>query len=156
MRPPMDHLYPFIDHYDTIMKPVWNHLWAMYIILYRPLWDHLWTILKQLWDHYETIYGPLITLYRPLWYHYEAIYGPFITLHRRLWYRLWTIYNHIKPFPHGLGWEGGQDKNAQEKSQVQDVLGTCLWCFPRCLWPGKKNINIRKRKTYLGFLYNHL
>ncbi len=50
---------------------------------------------------------------------------------------------------------GGQDKNAQEKWQVQDVLGTfprCLWSFPRCLWPGEKNIKIRKGRTYLGFL----
>ena len=38
--------------------------------------------------------------------------------------------------------EGGQDKNAQEKWQVQDVLGTyarCFWSFPKCLWPGEKN-----------------
>ena len=37
---------------------------------------------------------------------------------------------------------GGQDKNAQEKWQVQDVLGTyprCFWSFLRCLWPGEKN-----------------
>ena len=27
---------------------------------------------------------------------------------------------------------GGQDKSAQEKWQVQDVLGTCLWSFPKC------------------------
>ena len=36
----------------------------------------------------------------------------------------------------------GQDKNAQEKWQVQNVLGAfprCLWSFPRCLWPGEKN-----------------
>ena len=37
---------------------------------------------------------------------------------------------------------GGQDKNAQEKWQAQDVLGTyprCFWSFLRCLWPGEKN-----------------
>ena len=50
---------------------------------------------------------------------------------------------------------GGEDKNAQEKWQVQDVLGTfprCLLSFPKCLWPGETDIKIRKGRTYLGFL----
>ena len=63
--------------------------------------------------------------------------------------------------------KGGQDKNAQDKWQVQDVLGTfpkCLWSFPRCLLPGEKNdetyapggdflkaLRLQKKGCYLHF-----
>ena len=33
-------------------------------------------------------------------------------------------------------------ESAQDKLRVQDVSGTCLWCFPRCLWLGEESINI--------------
>ena len=46
---------------------------------------------------------------------------------------------------------GGQDKNAQEKRQVEDVLGTCLWSFPRCLWLGEKKHQHKKGENVPRF-----
>ena len=42
----MDHLYPFADNYEAIMKPFMGHL-ELFI------------------DHYETTHGPFIAIYKP-------------------------------------------------------------------------------------------
>ena len=61
---------------------------------------------------------------------------------------LWQFLNLISSIPPlDLGEGGGQDENAQNKWQAQDVLVTaprCLWNFPRCLgtWSTKRVGNI--------------
>jgi len=43
MRPSIDHLHPFIGHYDTIMKPSMGYL--------EPCIDHYDTIMKPFTEH---------------------------------------------------------------------------------------------------------
>ena len=69
-------------------------------------------------------------------------------------YTMKFIYQAFPPSTWVRG--GGEDRNAQEKCQVQDALETFLrflWLFPKCLWPGETNIKIRKGRRYLPFLF---
>jgi len=55
-----------------------------------------------------------------------------------------------------LGERGGRTRMRKKNLRCKMFWGLACGVFLDALWPGKKNINIRKRKTYLGFLYNHL